>query len=454
MKQETREINMLEGSLIRGLFLFALPVALTVLLEQLINSADIFFLGHFVGAAEMAAVGNNVVVLSLVISLFAGLSLGTNVMIAYHIGAKNRKTAVRTVHSSFLFALLIGFVITIGGEIVATDALASLGVPWEVLPAAELYLRIYLLAMAPLSIYNFATAILRSNGDTRTPLYVLIAASLLNIALDFVAVSWLGLGIAGVAGTTVLSCFLAAGLSIRALRRAPGVLRLDGRQLVLRAEIIRPVLRIGMPAALQGMVFCIANIVIQSAINSLGSEVMAASAAAFTIEIAIYSVVLGFQQATTTFVSQNFGARNLPRCKDVVRTALSIVVLLMLALGALVYVSKEFLLALFTGDASVQAYGIIRLEYVVVPEVFCVFFDIFSGALRGYGESLRPAVLTLLAICGSRLTWICTVFPTHHDFQTIMLIYPISWILTSILIFALYKLYTRHLPAMLEKTIT
>lgn len=441
---------MLEGSLVRGLFLFALPVALTVLLEQLINSADVFFLGHFVGTAEMAAVGNNVIILSLTVALFAGLSLGANVRIAYYLGARNRKGAVRTVHTSFLFALAIGFVITILGEIVATTALASLGVPEEVLPAAEAYLRIYLLAMAPLSIYNFGAAILRSNGDARTPLYILMAASLTNILLDFLSVTLLGLGIAGVAAATVLSYALAALLILRALRQAPGVLRLDGRQLVLRLDVLRPVLAIGIPAAIQGMVFCLANIVIQSAINSLGAEVMAASAAAFTIEVAIYSVVLGFQQATTTFVSQNYGARNLPRCREVVRTALTIVVLLMLALGGLIYLTKGLLLTFFTSDPAVLANGIIRLDYVVVPEVLCVFFDIFSGALRGYGESLRPALITLVAICGSRLTWIYTVFPVHHDFATIMLIYPLSWILTSFLIFALYRLYTRHLPAMMN----
>lgn len=440
-----REVNMLEGSLWDKIVVFALPIALTGILEQMFNSADIAVLGRFVGTEAMAAVGNNVPIVGLIVSLFLGLSLGANVIIAQYIGARRRKEASRAVHTSLVLSLFTGMCVTLFGELFAAPLLSLLDVPDSVMPLAELYLRIFLLGMPFMSVYNFASAILRSRGDTGTPLVALFAASALNIFLDLGFVLVWGMGVDGVAWGTALSYLAAAAMLIRALRKEEGILRLDFRLLRVRRHHAKRIFVIGMPAAVQGMVFCFANLVIQAALNSLGAEVMAASAAAFTIEINMYCVIAAFQQACTTFVSQNYGAGNLPRCREVTRWSLRLNIVAMLVLGGFILIFMRPLLRIFNGDPAVVEIGVIRIIYVVVPEIFSVFIDIFSGSMRGYGYSLMPAIVTLLCICGVRLSWVWLVFPHHPTFETLMVIYPISWIVTSTFLYLLYRFYLKHL---------
>ena len=439
---------MLEGSLWDKIIVFALPIALTGILEQMFNAADVAVLGRFVGTESMAAVGNNVPIVGLIVTLFLGLSLGANVVIAQYIGARHLKEASRAVHTALALSILAGIGVALLGELFAAPLLSLLDVPDAVMPLAELYLRVFLMGMPFMSVYNFASAILRSHGDTGTPLIALLAASALNVVLDLGFVLVLGLGADGVAWGTVLSYLVAASLLIRALRREEGVLRLDFRLLRVRRHHAKRIFVIGMPAAVQGMVFCFANLVIQAALNSLGAEVMAASAAAFTIEINMYCVIAAFQQACTTFVSQNYGAGNLPRCREVTRWSLRLNIIAMLVLGALILLFMRPLLRIFNGDPAVVEIGVIRIVYVVVPEIFAVFIDIFSGSMRGYGYSLMPAVVTLVCICGVRLSWVWLVFPHCPTFETLMVIYPISWAVTSLCIYFLYRFYLKHLKVM------
>ena len=439
---------MLEGSLWDKIVVFALPIALTGILEQMFNAADVAVLGRFVGTEAMAAVGNNVPIVGLIVTLFLGLSLGANVVIAQYIGARHLKEASRAVHTALALSILAGIGVALLGELFAAPLLSLLDVPDAVMPLAELYLRVFLMGMPFMSVYNFASAILRSHGDTGTPLIALLAASALNVVLDLGFVLVLGLGADGVAWGTVLSYLVAASLLIRALRREEGVLRLDFRLLRVRRHHAKRIFVIGMPAAVQGMVFCFANLVIQAALNSLGAEVMAASAAAFTIEINMYCVIAAFQQACTTFVSQNYGAGNLPRCREVTRWSLRLNIIAMLVLGALILLFMRPLLRIFNGDPAVVEIGVIRIVYVVVPEIFAVFIDIFSGSMRGYGYSLMPAVVTLVCICGVRLSWVWLVFPHCPTFETLMVIYPISWAVTSLCIYFLYRFYLKHLKVM------
>lgn len=439
---------MLEGSLWDKIIVFALPIALTGILEQMFNAADVAVLGRFVGTEAMAAVGNNVPIVGLIVTLFLGLSLGANVVIAQYIGARHLKEASRAVHTALALSILAGIGVALLGELFAAPLLSLLDVPDAVMPLAELYLRVFLMGMPFMSVYNFASAILRSHGDTGTPLIALLAASALNVVLDLGFVLVLGLGADGVAWGTVLSYLVAASLLIRALRREEGVLRLDFRLLRVRRHHAKRIFVIGMPAAVQGMVFCFANLVIQAALNSLGAEVMAASAAAFTIEINMYCVIAAFQQACTTFVSQNYGAGNLPRCREVTRWSLRLNIVAMLVLGALILLFMRPLLHIFNGDPAVVEIGVIRIVYVVVPEIFAVFIDIFSGSMRGYGYSLMPAVVTLVCICGVRLSWVWLVFPHHPTFETLMIIYPISWMVTSLFLYLLYRFYLKHLKVM------
>ena len=439
---------MLEGSLWDKIIVFALPIALTGILEQMFNAADVAVLGRFVGTEAMAAVGNNVPIVGLIVTLFLGLSLGANVVIAQYIGARHLKEASRAVHTALALSILAGIGVALLGELFAAPLLSLLDVPDAVMPLAELYLRVFLMGMPFMSVYNFASAILRSHGDTGTPLIALLAASALNVVLDLGFVLALGLGADGVAWGTVLSYLVAASLLIRALRREEGVLRLDFRLLRVRRHHAKRIFVIGMPAAVQGMVFCFANLVIQAALNSLGAEVMAASAAAFTIEINMYCVIAAFQQACTTFVSQNYGAGNLPRCREVTRWSLRLNIIAMLVLGALILLFMRPLLRIFNGDPAVVEIGVIRIVYVVVPEIFAVFIDIFSGSMRGYGYSLMPALVTLVCICGVRLSWVWLVFPHCPTFETLMVIYPISWAVTSLCIYFLYRFYLKHLKVM------
>jgi MATE efflux family protein len=439
---------MLEGSLWDKIIVFALPIALTGILEQMFNAADVAVLGRFVGTEAMAAVGNNVPIVGLIVTLFLGLSLGANVVIAQYIGARHLKEASRAVHTALALSILAGIGVALLGELFAAPLLSLLDVPDAVMPLAELYLRVFLMGMPFMSVYNFASAILRSHGDTGTPLIALLAASALNVVLDLGFVLVLGLGADGVAWGTVLSYLVAASLLIRALRREEGVLRLDFRLLRVRRHHAKRIFVIGMPAAVQGMVFCFANLVIQAALNSLGAEVMAASAAAFTIEINMYCVIAAFQQACTTFVSQNYGAGNLPRCREVTRWSLRLNIIAMLVLGALILLFMRPLLRIFNGDPAVVEISVIRIVYVVVPEIFAVFIDIFSGSMRGYGYSLMPALVTLVCICGVRLSWVWLVFPHCPTFETLMVIYPISWAVTSLCIYFLYRFYLKHLKVM------
>ncbi len=441
-----KEINMLEGSLWDKLILFALPIALTGILEQMFNAVDVAVLGRFVGTDAMAAVGNNVPFVGLIVSLFLGLSLGANVIIAQYIGARMLNEARAAVHTSLLLSLFVGVCVSLFGEIFAKPLLFLLDVPVSVMAMAELYLRVFLAGMPFMSLYNFSAAIFRSHGDTKTPLAALLAASLFNIVLDLIFVTIFDMGIAGVALATALSYFVAAIMLIYALRHQEGLLRLDFQLLKPRRHHMQRIFVIGMPAALQGMVFCFANLVIQASLNSLGAKVMAASAAAFTIEINVYCVIAAFQQACTTFVSQNYGAGNLARCRQVTHWSLLLNIIAMIILGSAILFFMRPLLRIFNDDPAVVEFGVIRIIYVVVPQIFSIFIDIFSGSMRGYGYSLMPAVITLFCICGVRLSWVWLVFSHNQTFETLMVIYPISWMVTSSCLYLLYRFYLKHLP--------
>ena len=443
----TRSVNMLSGPLYRELLAFSLPIAVTAILEQLFNATDTMVLGRFEGTAAMAAVGNNVTIISLIVSLLLGISLGTNVVIAQYIGARRLKEATRTVHTALLFSLLLGLVVAILGQWPVQWVLDALAVPAAVQPTAEIYLRIYLAGMPFLSLYNFAAAILRSRGDAQTPLYALILASVLNIALDLAFVLIFGWGTAGVAIATVLSYLVCAVWLLQHMVHAAGILHLEPGLLRLHFGELAKCLRIGLPAALQGMVFCIANLVIQNAINTLGPEVMAASAAAFTIEINMYCFSIGIQQACTTFVGQNYGARQYARCREVTRDCVVLSAVILIALAAFIFVYMRQMLGFFSTNPVVIENAVTRIEYVVLPEVLCVGYDICSGALRGYGVSLAPALATLISVCGVRLIGVWWYFPMHPTFANLMVLFPISWIVADVLIMSLYRMHLKHLRA-------
>lgn len=437
-----KKINMLEGSLWDKMIVFALPLAFTGMLQQLYNAADVAVLGRFVSDVAVAAVGNNVPVIGLIISFCMGLALGVNVVVARALGMKNDRKANEAVRTSFLTAIVFGVVALIIGQLLAGPAMQWLDVPAEVRDDALMYLRVYLLGMPFIAVYNFLAAVFRSQGDTQTPLWALLAASLFNIAGNLLAVLVFNWGIAGVALATVLANLLSSVILFVRLTHLEGPLRLVPSQLFqIDSSALRSIVRIGWPAGIQGAVFSISNLVIQSAINSLGPEAMAGSVAAFTIEINVYCFINAFALAATTFVSQNYGARNLERCRRVMWTAMGLNMLATILMTTLVLIFGRNLLGIFTHNPEVIALGMIRIFWVVLPQPICVVMDTLSGCMRGYGYSMPPAMVTLIVICSVRLIWVYTAFPLSPTYETLMMVYPLSWIITM---FGLIGLYIRH----------
>lgn len=442
----SKKINMLEGSLWNKLIVFALPLAFTGMLQQLYNAADVAVLGRFVSDLAVAAVGNNVPVIGLIISFCMGLSLGVNVVVARALGMKNDRKASEAVRTSFLTAIVFGIIALIIGLVFSDAAMDWLEVPAEVRDHALIYLRVYLLGMPFIAIYNFLAAIFRSQGDTQTPLWALLAASLFNIAGNLFAVLVLDWGIAGVALATVLANLLSAIILFVKLTQIEGPLKLEVSQLLrVDSSSLKSIVSIGLPAGIQGAVYSLSNLVIQSAINSLGPAAMAGSVAAFTIEINVYCFINAFALAATTFVSQNYGARNLDRCYRVMWVTLGLNMCVTILMTALVLVFSRDLLGIFTNSEEVIALGLIRILWVVVPQPLSVVMDTLSGCMRGYGYSLPPAMVTLVVVCSVRLIWVYTAFPMAPTYETLMMVYPLSWVITMAGLIILYVRLIRRI---------
>ena len=442
----SKKINMLEGSLWNKLIVFALPLAFTGMLQQLYNAADVAVLGRFVSDLAVAAVGNNVPVIGLIISFCMGLSLGVNVDVARALGMKNDRKASEAVRTSFLTAIVFGIIALIIGLVFSDAAMDWLEVPAEVRDHALIYLRVYLLGMPFIAIYNFLAAIFRSQGDTQTPLWALLAASLFNIAGNLFAVLVLDWGIAGVALATVLANLLSAIILFVKLTQIEGPLKLEVSQLLhVDSSSLKSIVSIGLPAGIQGAVYSLSNLVIQSAINSLGPAAMAGSVAAFTIEINVYCFINAFALAATTFVSQNYGARNLDRCYRVMWVTLGLNMCVTILMTALVLVFSRDLLGIFTNSEEVIALGLIRILWVVVPQPLSVVMDTLSGCMRGYGYSLPPAMVTLVVVCSVRLIWVYTAFPMAPTYETLMMVYPLSWVITMAGLIILYVRLIRRI---------
>ncbi len=430
---------MLNGPIWNKLPQFALPVAATAILGQLFNAADIAVVGNFTGAEKtvaVAAVGANSAVIGLIINLFIGIALGCNVVIAHAIGRGDRDAVHRAVHTSVVVAVIGGIIVGLLGQLIAAPLLGMLNVPDEVFPLALLYLRIYLVGLPVILLYNFEAAIFRSVGETRVPLVALTISGILNVVLNLFFVAVLNMSVSGVAIATVISNVVSSVILFVKLRRTELDIRLDLKKLRIDLPILRRILAIGLPAGVQSSLFSVSNIVIQSAINSLGTVVMAASSAAFNIEILTFDILDAFSQACTTFVGQNYGAGKIDRCKKTLRLCmLEGLAALVAAIAILLFFGKP-LLSIFNNDPEVVETGYIRLMYVMFSHIFNLLYNVMSGYLRGFSISLAPAILTMLGVCGVRIAWIHYVFPLSPTFKTIMIAYPVSLGITALMIFA------------------
>lgn len=437
-EKSPQKLDMLHGSIWNKLIQYALPVAATGILEQLFNASDVAIVGNFTGSAKtvsVAAVGANSPIVGLLLNLFIGIALGANVVIATAIGRGDHKTVKKAVHTSVIMAVIGGFMVTILGELLIGYLLPMLNVPDEVLPYALLYIRIYLLGMPVILLYNFEAAIFRSIGETKMPLKALAVSGVMNVLLNLFFVIVLHMTVNGVAIATVISNLISSMILLIKLLRTDQLIHLDIHELKFDSNVFKKIMQIGLPSGIQSAVFAVANIVIQSAINSLGTVVIAASSAAFNIEIFAYDVMNGFSQACTTFTGQNYGARQFKRCRKVLFLCIIEDAIATASAIALVLFFGKSLLAIFNSDPQVINIGYTRLMTVFFAYTFSMLYENMSGYLRGFGISLLPAILTVIGVCGVRLLWIFTVFPAHRTFQVIMLAYPVSLATTAVLIF-------------------
>lgn len=443
-KNKTQKLDILHGPIWNKLPLYALPVAATGILEQLFNASDLAIVGNFASTdrtVAIAAVGANSPVIGVILNLFIGISLGTNVIIANAIGRKDKKAVEQAVHTSVLAALIGGLLVTLLGELFIGNILNMLNVPEDVFPYALLYIRIYLIGLPVIFLYNFEAAIFRSTGDTKVPLQALAFAGVLNVLLNLLFVIVFKMSVNGVAIATVVSNLTSSLILLVRLTRTQKWIRVQLSELRIHKDCLLKILRIGLPAGIQSAVFNIANVVIQSAINSLGTVVIAASSAAYNIEILAYYVLNSFSQACTTFVGQNYGAKQISRCKKVF--ALSLVEDLIASASSilLILASGKFLLSLFNSDPQVIEIGYTRLLIIFSAYTFSMLYEVMSGYLRGFGISFVPAILTTIGVCGTRLAWVFTVFPHHRNFANLMLVYPVSLSTTAVLIFIALMVY-------------
>lgn len=429
-------MDMINGSLGDKIIKYAIPLAVTGVLQQLFNAADLAVVGHFSGKEAMAAVGSNAPVIGLLVNLFVGISLGSNVVIARSIGQKDQESISKAVHTSVIVALLGGMFLTVLGEGLAPEIVRMLDVPEEVYPLAINYLRIYLAGMPVILLYNFESAIFRSCGNTQTPLFALVISGVLNVALNLFFVLGLGMDVDGVATATVLSNLVSSTILFAALMRTELAVKIRLPKLRVHGDMLVQILKIGIPAGIQGMIFSFANIIIQSAVNSLGTTVMAASSAAFNLEVFAYYIMNSFGQACTTFVGQNYGAGKGGRCLKTLKLCLVQSLISTAAVSGLILLFSHPLLSIFNTDPEVIATGRIRLEYIFFAYLFSFAQEVLSGYLRGFGVSFIPAACAVIGICGVRLTWIFTVFRQRPSFTTIMQVYPLSLGVTAAVILA------------------
>ena len=431
-------MDMLNGPIWNKIIRYALPVAATGVLEQLFNASDIAIVGNFAGDVKtiaVAAIGATSPIIGLLLYFFIGIALGSNVVIATAIGRKDEETVHKAVHTSIIMSVAGGILVTIFGELFIGSLLQVLNVPEDVLPYALLYIRIYLLGMPAILLYNFEAAIFRSIGETKMPLKALAMSGVLNVLLNLFFVIVLKMTVNGVAIATVIANVVSSMILLIKLIRSDQVIRMKKQELRFSFSVFRNIIKIGLPAGIQSAVFSAANIIIQSAINSLGTIVIAASSAAFNIEILAYYVMNGFSQACTTFTGQNYGAGQLKRCRRILGICIIEDAIATGAAIILVLLTGRVLLSIFSSDPQVIEIGYTRLVVIFSAYIFSLLYENMSGYLRGFGKSLVPALLTVIGVCGVRVFWIFAVFPSHRTFTTIMTAYPISLAFTALLIF-------------------
>ena len=439
------KVDMLNGPLFMKILIFALPLAASSLLQQLFNSVDVAVVGRFASSKALAAVGSNAPVISLLINLFIGISMGANVVISNHLGQRDEQSIRHAISTVTLVAAISGLLLMCIGIGVARPILELMDTPSDVLDMAVLYLRIYFIGIPFFLIFNFGAAILRSVGDTRRPLYILVVAGIINTVLNLIFVIGLGMSVEGVAIATAVANAISAGWIIQLLRKEPGAIQLQFKHLRIYKKELKRMLQIGVPAGLQGMVFSISNVVVQSAINGYGAAAIAGSAAAVNFEYYCYYIIVACNGAAISFIGQNYGAQKYDRVRRIYRICLLMGLVGCFIANALFTWQNQFFLSFFTTDAEVIHYGAIRMEGVLLFQFIACSYEVTGSALRGMGESMLPTIMTVFGTCILRIIWVFAVLPHYTGFAHLLQVYPLSWILTGAMVIIAYKLKMRQI---------
>lgn len=432
--KKKHNIDMQSGPLVKNIIRFALPIALSSILQQLFNSADTAIAGKFGTPNALAAVGTNGEIVALAVSLSSGLAVGANVVISHFIGAGQKEKISGAVHTSMLYSVIAGIILGVIGIFSAEPLLRLINTPDNVLDSAVLYLRLYSAGIPLLMIYDFGSAVLRSKGDSRRPLIALMISGIINVLLNLFFVIILQMSVAGVALATDISTLLSAVIVVNWLIREDGELKLKFKNLKFDRESLIKINVIGIPAALQGAVFCIANIFIQSAINTFGSEAAAGSAIAMNFEYIAYYVNTAFGQATATFTSQNYASGNKKRCNKIFTVCLVLGLVFSAVLCGMFTVFRYQASSLFSSSQAEIQYACERIMIILLFQPICTLYEIPAWTMRGLGYSTLPAIETTLGICAVRIIWLYTVFAHFKTLDSLFVVFPVTWVITSVII--------------------
>ena len=445
MKKETQLANQItEGIIWKQLLIFFFPIVFGTFFQQLYNTIDTIIVGHFIGKSALASVGgSSTQIVNLVVGFFTGLSSGASVIIAQFYGARDERSVQESLHTAYAFSILGSFAISIPGILLAPHLLRWMNTPAELIRDSALYLRIYFAGILFVFIFNVGSSILRAIGDSKHPLYYLMVCCLLNIILDILCVVWLDMGVAGAAIATFFSQAASAALVTRKLMVSGGILKLSLKQLRFHANVLRSLLRIGMPAGFQSIMYSLSNVIIQSALNSFGTDTVAAWSVYGKLDAVFWMISGAIGISITTFVGQNFGARKYGRVKKSVRVCLGIDALISGVLVIFFLLLRNPLFRIFTNDADVIRIGCEMMALITPCYMFFICIEVLSGALRGIGDVIIPTLITLGGVCLFRILWLFGALQIRPTVNAIILSYPVTWLTTSIL-FILYYLYRKR----------
>ncbi len=442
-KRGRHEINMTEGPLLPKILAFSGPLILTGILQLLYNAADVIVVGNYAGHAALAAVSSTGSLINLLVNVFMGLSVGASVAIARNYGARDIKAMRKAEHTAMTLALFMGVGVGVFGFLMARPLLQMMDSPPDVIDGASLYVRIYFLGMPANMLYNFGAAAMRAVGDTKRPMVYLMISGLVNVLLNLLLVIVFHMDVAGVAIATVASQVVSMALVLLCLFRTRGAIQLNLSECRIDRKSLREIIRIGLPAGLQGSLFSISNVLIQSSVNSFGSLVVAGNGVACNIEGFVYTAMNAQHQADMTFASQNYGAGKPERVKRTLWCCLGVVTVIGLGMGFLILLFGKPLLGLYNQEEEVIAKGMIRMGIIMPTYFLCGMMDVMVGQLRGVGYAIMPMIVSLTGACLLRIVWILTVFAQAHDLTVLYMSYPVSWFATFVIHFLCYLFVAR-----------